>query len=173
MVVASDFFSDLRLRRDSQVADFGAGVGTNSKLIAELIPDGKVFAIDVHKDLLEHLETDIKRENIKNISTVWGDFEDLDGTRLRDESIDAILATNIFFLLKHKKTTAMEMKRILKKGGRILFIDWYQHLGDSTLHKAAVLREKDIEQLFTETGFHVHPRIYQDAYHFVLLIEKN
>lgn len=173
MVQASEYFSDLKLRKDSQVADFGSGVGANAKLLAELVPDGKVFAIDVHKDLLEHIETDIKRDkNLANIIPVWGDFEELEGTRLRDDSIDAILAVNIFFLLKHKKTTAMEMKRVLKKGGRILFIDWYKHLGESTTHKSSVLREKDIEALFTEVGLSVHPRIYQDDYHFVLIIEK-
>lgn len=172
MINVADFFSELKLKKDGQVADFGTGVGANAILLSQLVPEGKVFAVDVHKDLLEHLETEIKKDKITNIVPVWGDFEELEGTRLRDDSIDVILATNIFFLLTHKKTTIMEMKRILKKSGKILFVDWYQHLGDSALHKKTVLREKEIEQLFTECGLHVHPRIFKDNYHFVLLIEK-
>ena len=65
MLKVSDFFGELKLRRDSQVADFGCGVGENSKILSELVVDGKVFAVDVHKDLLEHLETDILKEKKK------------------------------------------------------------------------------------------------------------
>lgn len=176
MLNIADYFGELKLRRDSHVVDFGTSVGTNAKILSELIPDGKVFAIDVHKEMLEHLDDDIKRGRkdgkLQNIKTVWADFEQLDGTRLRDESVDAILASNVFYLLQHKKTTIMEMKRILKRYGKILFVDWHTPLGSSTLHKASVLREKDIIDMFTEAGFEVHPRIFKDDYHFVLVIEK-
>jgi Cu+-exporting ATPase len=46
MLKVSDFFDELRLRRDSHVADFGCGVGENSKILSELVPDGKVFAVE-------------------------------------------------------------------------------------------------------------------------------
>lgn len=192
MLKVSDFFNELRLRRDSHVADFGCGIGENSKILSELVEDGKVFAIDVQKDLLEHIETDIKKEKrrqekvnlenkeghvmdkilYQNIVPVWGDIEELDGTRLRDDSIDAILISNVFFLLNHKKTCIMEMKRVLKKYGRILFIDWHTHLGNSVLHKERVLDEKVIEQMFKEFDFVVNPLIHKDGHHFVLLMEK-
>lgn len=192
MLKVSDFFSEMRLRRDSHVADFGCGIGENSKILSELVPDGKVFAVDVQKDLLEHIETDILREKKKqekanlenqtghvvdsilyqNIVPVWGDIEELEGTRLRDDSIDVILISNTFFLLQHKKVCIMEMKRVLKKYGRILLADWHTHLGNSVLHKERVLDEVAVTQLFSEFGFVIHPRIYKDKHHFVLLIEK-
>ncbi len=182
MLKISDYFNELKLRRDSHVADFGCGVGGEAKILSGLCPDGKIFAIDVHKDLLEHLDLDILKEKRKlekgeitefqNIVTVWGDIENPDGTRLRDDSIDCILIVNTFYLLKHRKTCILEMKRVLKKGGRILFIDWHKHLGGSHLHKNSVLRESDLEQMFTEAGLAVYPKVYKDDYHFVLLIEK-
>jgi ubiquinone/menaquinone biosynthesis C-methylase UbiE len=134
------------------------------------------------------LETDILKEKSRyakatqdkknyeplnqNIIPVWGDIEEIEGTRLRDDSIDNILISNVFYLLKHKKTAILEMKRVLKKFGKILFIDWHKHLGSSTLHKERVLNEKDITNMFTEVGFVVHPRVHKDEHHFVLLIEK-
>lgn len=192
MLKTSDFFDELKLRRDSHVADFGCGIGENTKILSELVVDGKVFAVDVHKDLLEHIEMDIVKEKRKqekvnlenseghvvdnilyqNIVPVWGDIEELDGTRLRDDSIDCILISNTFFLLKHKKTCIMEMKRVLKKYGRILFIDWHKSVGTSVMQKASIVREEDIVQMFTEIGFAVHPRIHKDDNHIVLLIEK-
>lgn len=192
MLKVSDFFGELRLRRDSHVADFGCGVGENVKILSELVPDGKVFAVDVHKDLLEHIETDINREKkrqekvnlenkeghvmdiiqYQNIVPVWGDIESLEGTRLRDDSVDCIIISNTFFLLQHRKTCIMEMKRVLKRYGRILLLDWHTQVGKSVLHKASVLSEKDIELMFLEFGFQVHPLVHSDDNHFVLLLEK-
>jgi ubiquinone/menaquinone biosynthesis C-methylase UbiE len=192
MLKTSDFFDELKLRRDSHVADFGCGVGENAKILSELVESGKVYAIDVHKDLLEHIETDILKEKRKqekvnlenkeghvvdkilyqNIVPVWGDIEELDGTRLRDESIDAILIANTFFLLPHKKTCIMEMKRVLKKYGRILLVDWHTHLGQSVMHKAKVLSEEKIITLFTEASLSVYPKVFQDKHHFVFVVEK-
>ena len=108
----------------------------------------------------------------QNIVPVWGDIEDLEGTRLRDDSIDAILVSNVFFLLKHKKTAIMEMKRILRKYGKILFIDWHTQLGKSTKHKASILDESRVIQDFSEMGFEVTPKNLKDELHFALIMEK-
>lgn len=191
MVKVSDFFSELKLKDNAHVADFGCGVGENSKILSEALPNGKVFAIDVHKDLLEHLETDIVREKKKiinekspslgggvgvgvyqNILPVWGNIEELDGTRLRDESIDAVIISNTFFLLKHKKTCILEMKRVMKRSGKILFIDWHKAIGQAQMQTKNVLHEKDIEQMFKEADMKVHPLVDKDDNHFVLIVEK-
>lgn len=186
MLKVSDFFGELNLKDNAQVADFGCGVGENAKILSTNLPKGKVFAIDVHKDLLEHLETDIKRGGttplsngegsgegvFQNIVPVWGNIEELDGTRLRDDSIDAILISNTFFMLIHKKTCVLEMKRVLKRGGKILFVDWHRHLGKSLLHERTVLSEKKIEEMFTQADMKVFPVIHKDDNHFVLIIEK-
>ena len=54
MLKVSDYFDELRLRRDSHVADFGCGSGENVKYLSELVPDGKVFAVEVVKEKLEY-----------------------------------------------------------------------------------------------------------------------
>jgi ubiquinone/menaquinone biosynthesis C-methylase UbiE len=192
MLRVTDFFNELKLRRDSHVADFGCGIGENVKTLSELVPDGKVYGVDVHKDLLEHLETDINKEKKKqekvnlenkeghvvdqilyqNIVPVWGDIEELEGTRLRDESIDAVLISNTFFMLQHKKTCVMEIKRVLRKYGKVLLVDWHTPLGSSVTHKSTVLSESQVRNLFTEFGFMVHPLVEKDKYHFVLVMEK-
>lgn len=192
MLKSFDFFNELKLRRDTHIADFGCGVGENSKTLSELVVDGKVFAVDVHKDLLEHLELDILKEKRKqdkvnienneghvldnilyqNIIPVWGNIEDLDGTRLRDDSIDCILISNTFFLLKHKKTCILEMKRVLRKFGKILFIDWHKPLGQSVMHKASILPMQEIIKMFSELDLFVEKKLFSDDNHFVLLIEK-
>jgi ubiquinone/menaquinone biosynthesis C-methylase UbiE len=179
MLKVSDFFGELNLKDNAHVADFGCGVGENAKILAANLPKGKVFAVDVHKDLVEHLELDIEKDRkkvekseIQNIVPVWGNIEELDGTRLRDESIDAIVISSTFFMLVHKKTCILEMKRVLKRGGKILFVDWHKEMGQSQIHKKNVLNENEIEALFTEADMKVFPVIHKDDHHFVLIIQK-
>ncbi len=172
MIKVSDFFSELNLKKDAQVADFGCGGGKFSKIVSSLVPEGKVFAIDVHKERLEYLEEELLKEKILNIIPVWGTIEELNGTRLRDNSIDAIIISDTFYLLPHKKVCMMEMKRVLKKRGKILFVDWHLHLGESVLHKVSVLNENDISQMFSGFGFGIYPLIHKGTHQFVLIIEK-
>ena len=114
-----------KLRSGNQVADIGCHEGYLSVKLATATGNrGKVFAVDVHKDLLEHLETEILKEKRKqdkaniensegnvvdeilyqNIVPVWGDVEELDGTRIRDDTMDCVLISNTFYLLKTKLT---------------------------------------------------------------------
>ncbi len=179
MLKVSDFFGELNLKEHAQVADFGCGVGENAKILATNLPKGKVFAVDVHKDLIDHLELDVVKDKrrgekaeIQNLVPIWGNIEELDGSRLRDESVDAILISNVFFMLVHKKTCILEMRRVLKRGGKILFIDWHKHLGKSLLHERAVLNEGNIEEMFTQADMKVFPVIHKDEHHFVLIVEK-
>lgn len=36
-------------------------------------------------------------ENIENIDILWGDIENIGGTKLGDESVDAVIIANTFF----------------------------------------------------------------------------
>jgi ubiquinone/menaquinone biosynthesis C-methylase UbiE len=108
-----------------QVADLGAGTGFYSFAAARAVGEkGKVFSIDVQKDLLGRLRATAEASRIHNIEIIWGDLEKLGGTKLRDLSIDAAIAANIFFQLQDKKNFMLEVKRILKKGGWLLLVDW-------------------------------------------------
>ena len=47
---------------------------------------------------------------LMNLEIVWADLEHLGGTRLRDSSMDAVIAANVFFQLENKDGACMEIK---------------------------------------------------------------
>jgi ubiquinone/menaquinone biosynthesis C-methylase UbiE len=114
------------LGKGNYVADFGAGSGFYSFSAAEAVGEtGKVYSVDVQKDLLQKLKNEaVSSRHLRNIEIIWADFEHLGGTRLRESSIDAIIIANVFFQISGKDNCCLEMRRILKKGGRVLLIDW-------------------------------------------------
>jgi ubiquinone/menaquinone biosynthesis C-methylase UbiE len=130
-----------------RVADFGAGVGFYTKILSEKVGNsGKVYAVEVQKDLAKKLESEIKELNISNISVIWGDIERIDGTKIADNSLDAVLISNVLFQIEDIFGLVDETKRVLKEGGRVLLID-LNHNKDYSVDKDYVLG------IFLKKGF--------------------
>src|SRR5271165_6560460 len=69
--------SKLNLKSGMVVADIGAGSGLFSRPLAKAVaPAGKVYAVDIQQDLLDYIDKRDKEENIRNVQTVLGEFND-------------------------------------------------------------------------------------------------
>ena len=156
------------------VADFGAGSGFYSFAAAEAVGStGKVYAIDVQKTLLEKLKNEARTiRHLMNLEIVWADLEHLGGTRLREASLDAVIAANVFFLLEQKDSPCMEIRRILKTGGRVLLVDWASSFGGMGPSAESVFSEEDAKKLFAKHGFIVDREIAAGAQHYGIIFRK-
>jgi ubiquinone/menaquinone biosynthesis C-methylase UbiE len=160
----------LGLREGMKVADLGAGSGHYSIAAAGAVgSDGRVYAIDVQEDVLRHLLDSAHRMGLRNIETVWGNVERKAGTKLRDGSMDAVIISNMLFQVEDKKGVVSECMRILKPGGKLLFVDWagsYNHLGP---HPEDVVTEHAAEELFITGGFHKVKDFRAGAHHYAIV----
>jgi ubiquinone/menaquinone biosynthesis C-methylase UbiE len=143
------------LRDGMKVGDLGAGSGHYTLAAAAAVGhDGRVYAIDVQEDVLRHLKDSGHRAGRRNIETIWGNIEKPGGTKLRDQSLDAVILSNTLFQFEHKEAAIKEMKRILKSGGKLLVVDWagaYGGMGPAPHH---VVTEHQAEELFITGGFY-------------------
>lgn len=114
--------NQLELRADMTAVDFGCGSGGWVIPLAKRLEEGKVYAIDILEEPLSALEGKAKAEKILNIETVIADIEE--GTKLLPECCDLVLMTNLLFEVDDKKGAVKEAKRVLKKEGEILIVDW-------------------------------------------------
>lgn len=162
------------LMKGETVADFGAGSGFYSFAAAGAIgEDGRVYAIDVQKDLLERLKNQARNiRHLNNIEIIWADIDNLGGTRLREESVDSVIAANVFFQLEDKKNACLEIKRILKKGGRVLFIDWTNIQSDNISIDQKTFNKEKALVLFGENGFVLQKEIDAGVKHYGLIFIK-
>ena len=86
------------LREGMSVGDLGAGSGHYAIAAAGIVgSSGKVYAVDVQEDVLKHLKDSAHRTGHRNIETIWGNVEKLGGTKLRDQSLDAVILSNTLF----------------------------------------------------------------------------
>ncbi len=163
--------SQLGLAAGAQVADLGSGSGFYSLALAREVGDsGKVFAVDVQKDLLTRLKTQANKEHLYNIEVIWGDLEKLGGTKLKDQSVDDIVVSNILFQLTEKETFVSEARRIIKHGGRALIVDWSDSFNGMGPQPEAIYREADARALFERHGFEFERSITAGEHHYGLIM---
>lgn len=160
----------INLQPGSQVSDLGCGSGYMSFAASRAVgQQGRVYAVDVQKTVLEQVKKEAQVEGIANIITVWSDLEVLGSTKIAAASLDAVLLVNTLFLLKDKNAVFAEAKRTLKKDGTLLVVDWLPgRMAMGPPSQARVGREKAIP-LASSAGFSHVADIDAGAYHFGLV----
>jgi len=100
------------LQKGMRVADFGSGSGFYATTAARLVGDkGKVFAVDIQKDLLTRLKKDAAAKKLLNIEIIWGDLEKAGGAKLKDGSVDRAIISNLLFQIGEKENLVKEAAR--------------------------------------------------------------
>jgi len=151
-------------------ADFGCGSGGWTMPLAKKLEDGKVFAIDILKEPLSALEGKVKSERIFNIQTVCSNVEESRGSKLGNNSVDLVLMTNLLFQVENKKAVFEEAKRILKKDGKILVVDW---LPKSSLgpEKGRISKE-EVKKIAKDSGLGFEKEFKAGPHHYGIIFER-
>jgi ubiquinone/menaquinone biosynthesis C-methylase UbiE len=112
----------LDLPDGARVADLGAGSGYFTRPLARAVaPDGKVWAVDVDAEMLEHLRERLDEEGIENVEIVLGEYTD---PKLPDGGIDLVFSSNTFHHIQDRPAYFRDLKRDLAPGGRVALIDY-------------------------------------------------
>lgn len=161
----------LYIKKGTAVADFGAGSGAYALELARAVTDtGKVYAIDIHRDILQTLEHTAHKMGFLNIETVWADLET--STYIDSYALEAVVISNILFTLEHPEKVIEEAARILVPSGRVLCVDWsgpHEGIGP---HPSHVVSEARAEELFTKHGFQIGERLPAGDYHYAFIATK-
>lgn len=108
----------LGLRPDSTVADIGAGTGYFAARLARVVPQGKVYAVDIEPEMVRHLRERARGEGLANMHALQGDR---DSPRL-PEAVDAVLMVNVQGLMVRPGDYFDHLRTWIKPGGRIAIV---------------------------------------------------
>lgn len=164
----------LELSPESIVADFGAGSGFYSVAAGRALASGsgKVYSIDVQKDLLERLKTLAQNQGVRNIEVIWGDVEAQKGSKLKDASVDWVIIANLLFQVPEKQAVVNEAKRVLKARGRMLVVDWSESFGGTGPAPSDVVTESAVKVLAATASLSFEKEIPAGEHHFGLIFRK-
>lgn len=156
-----------------KVVDLGSGSGFYSYAIAKVVgKTGKVYAVDVQKELLDRVVTEGHKNRVTNIEVIWGDIEKLNGTKLASGTMDAALLANTLFQVENKRECAKEIYRILKPGGKLMVIDWSDSFGGLGPPIDHVVLAPKARGLFEYAGFSYQKDIAAGAHHYGMIFTK-
>lgn len=161
------------IKQGAIVADIGSGSGFYTIETAKtLLSTGKVYSIDVNKDMLLRTKNLADKENLSNVEIVWGDAEKIGGTNLKDSMVDICLLCNILFQVEDKKNLLSEVKRILVSGGKLVLIDWSDSFAGLGPKKESVIKEEDALKLLEQNGFAKERNIKAGSHHYGMIFKK-
>ena len=143
----------LGLKPGDQVADLGAGPGYFTLRFARAVgPTGKVYGVDISREMLDYLEKQAKSERFKNIQPVLAEPHN---PNLSPASMDVIFICDTLHHISERATYYPLLMRALKPGGRFVNIDFYKRplpVGppvEMKISKAEMIREAE------SAGFHL------------------
>lgn len=137
----------LQIKQGDIIADIGSGGGYYSFCFAELVgSEGRIYAIDTDKDLLECLYNKLKKRGFNNIDTINGEHI----YNLPRESCDLIFMRNVFHHISNKTLYFRELKKIIKSEGRVAIIEWSP---EGMMRSDHCTPEKEILKILQAAGY--------------------
>ena len=110
----------LALEPGAAVADLGAGTGYFAARLANMLPNGTVYAVDIEPGMVKYLAERAQREKLANLKPVAGTAGD---PRL-PAKVDLILLVDVYHHIEDRERYFRRLAASLKPGGRLAVIDF-------------------------------------------------
>jgi len=165
-----EILNQIDLQRNMVAADFGSGQGGFAIPLARRLESGLVYALDIQIAPLNALKSQANFEKISNIRVIRCDLEKPRGSTLTDGSLDLVLIVNLLFQSSDKNAIISEAKRVLKKGAKLLVIDWLPNV--SVGPSEGKVSPEEVKKIADNLGLKLEKEIKAGAYHYGLLFNR-
>jgi cyclopropane fatty-acyl-phospholipid synthase-like methyltransferase len=133
-----EILDELALRPGLDVADIGAGSGLFSRLIAQRVaPGGTVYAVDIAKNMVDHVAKTAREQNIANLKAVLGTPR---SPSLPPGSMDRVVIVDSYHHFEFPAEMLAEIKKALKPDGLFVLVDFKRIEGVSQKYILSMVR---------------------------------
>ncbi len=117
----SQAIENMDIQPDEHIADIGAGSGYYTFKMAQKVPEGKVYAVDLQPEMLAIMDEKIGRDGIKNVELVQGSET---SPQLAANSVDLVIMVDVYHELSHPREVMEEIVQALKPDGRFVLLEY-------------------------------------------------
>ena len=155
------------------VAEFGCGTGYFVFPVAKMTQgNGRVYALDILKEKLEVVDSQVKILGLTNVATKRVNLETEKGSGLQDESVDWVIMVNMLFQNKNKELIISEARRVLKPGGKILVIEWNPQDTSVGPQKSVRISKEALLEMAQKLALGLEKEIEVSDFHYGLILVK-
>ncbi|WP_295885459.1 class I SAM-dependent methyltransferase [uncultured Thiohalocapsa sp.] len=154
------------LAADAEVADIGAGTGYFAFRLAEQVPAGRVFAVDIQPEMLAIMRERMEERGVENVDLVLGREDD---PELPPNSIDAALLVDAYHEFAYPREMMQAIVAALRPGGRVFLVEYRgedPRIPIKPLHK---MTEAQARREMAAVGLtHVQTKGFLPSQHFMV-----
>ena len=159
----------LSLSDDFVVADIGAGTGYFTFPVAQRVPRGKVFSVDIQPEMLARIARRKALENVANVETVLGTEDD---PKLPDNEIDLAFIVDAYHEFSFPREMGERLKESLKPGGQLVLVEYRAEDPRVPIKRLHKMSEVQVKQEMAAIGLDwVRTESYLPQQH-VLIFQK-
>ena len=139
----------LNLKHGDVVADVGSGSGVFTRRFAQAVgPEGKVYAVDIDKELLRYNRERIEEAGLKNVEFILGEYDD---PKLPSRAVDLAFICDVLHHIEHRQVYLTNLHSCLKEKGRLAIIDYKTNWPPG--HESMAFSVKDLAGWTQKAGF--------------------
>ena len=159
----------LSLSEDFVVADIGAGTGYFTFPVAQRVPLGKVFSVDIQPEMLARIARRQALENVANVVTILGEKDD---PKLPDDEIDLAFIVDAYHEFSFPREMGERLKESLKPGGQLVLVEYRAEDPRVPIKRLHKMSEVQVKKEMTAIGLDwVSTESYLPQQH-VLIFQK-
>ncbi len=140
----------LDLAPDAVVTDLGAGTGYFTFRIAERVPRGRVYAVDIQPEMLRILEDRMEAEGVTNVAPILGSIR---GPGLRPQSTDLTLLVDAYHEFSHPREMLEAVYESTRPGGRLVLVEYRAEDPDVPIKALHKMTEAQVRREAEASGF--------------------
>lgn len=164
-----EVLKNLEIKEGMSIADFGCGAGYFTIPLAKRVgKEGVVYAVDVLESALESVRGRAKMESLLNIQCARANLEKEKGFMIGDGTMDMVILANILFQSKEKHAILKEARRVLKKNGRIVVIEWNDGVSFGP-PPASKIPKEELKSTVKDAGFILEKEFNAGESHYGLV----
>jgi len=157
------------LKNPSVLIDIGAGTGFFALLFSEKMKKGKVYACDISDEMLSWMEDNLPPESKGKVIPVKMEESSVP---LFDNMADLVYMINLHHELEQPQKVLREALRLLRRGGKLLIVDWKKEQTPEGPPLKIRVTEEAIQSQMLKAGFRDIIKYAVLPYHHFLVGEK-
>jgi len=141
---------NLPIDSKSIIADIGAGSGYYTFRISPLVPQGKVYAVDIQDDAVAYIKKRSEDLGIENVIPIKGTEK---SPNLPDGKVDLVIMVDVYHELAYPQEMLSAIYKSLKPDGKILLLEYKGEDPSIRIKPLHKMTEKQAKKELKSNGF--------------------